>query len=91
LSTPGATLTPIILISRRTVNGTSGDPQRYTVIDFRALESLGTKCSTFTVGFYLAYLKHCRELATQYNLSLRTLDRALWQWSYERKPSDASA
>jgi hypothetical protein len=69
---------------------TAIDPQRYTVIDFRALESLGTKCSTVTLGFYLAYLKHCRELATQHEVSLRTLDRALWQWSSERKPLGAS-
>jgi hypothetical protein len=53
------------------------------VIDFRALQSLGTKRSYVNISFYLEYLNACRDLARQYNVSLRTLDRALEQWSDE--------
>jgi hypothetical protein len=57
------------------------DPKRYTVIDFRALEALGTDTKDRSIDFYLEYLDYCRSLATKYTVDLRTLDRALWQWS----------
>lgn len=64
---------------------TAIDANRYTIIDFRALEALGVSVHPFvTIGYYLAYLGACRELATRHNISLRVLDRALWQWSKER-------
>ncbi len=63
---------------------TAIDPERFTVIDFRALEALGTKCASPTVDFYIAYLNACRQLAKTHRVSLRDLDRALWQWSSER-------
>lgn len=66
---------------------TAIDPERYTIIDFRALESLGVKNSWHTVDSYLRYLDQCRELARQNAVSLRELDRALWQWSKERPSS----
>jgi hypothetical protein len=66
-------------------------PDRYTVIDFRALEALGYPL--ISVEFYEDYLAFCKELAdseivrVQDNLpaptALRALDRALWQWSKE--------
>jgi hypothetical protein len=59
-------------------------PERYTIIDFRALESLGiVRAPTDSVDYYLSYLAKCRELARKHKVSLRTLDRALWQWSKE--------
>jgi hypothetical protein len=63
---------------------TAIDPERYTVIDFRALEALGNKSNDRTVNFYLAYLDACRQLAQEHQVSLRDLDRALWQWSSEQ-------
>ena len=60
---------------------TAIDPKRYTVIDFRALEALGSKSKDRSVNFYLAYLTHCRQLAKAHKVALRDLDRALWQWS----------
>jgi len=64
-------------------------PDRYTVIDFRALEALGHDAAG--IEFYRQYLEFCRELAEsgiahlQANrpapTPLRALDRALWQWS----------
>jgi hypothetical protein len=64
---------------------TAIDPVRYTVIDFRALEALGNDTTNRSVNFYLAYLKVCRQLAEAHQVSLRDLDRALWQWSYEKQ------
>jgi hypothetical protein len=64
---------------------TAIDPERYTVIDFRALESLGCDSKDRSVNFYLAYLKTCRHLASKHKVTLRNLDRALWQWSSERE------
>jgi hypothetical protein len=67
---------------------TAIDQQTYTILDFRALESLGiTKEPNYSIDYYLGYLEKCRELALQCNTSLRTLDRALWQWSQNKSSS----
>ena len=63
---------------------TAINPERYTVLDFRALESLGIKNWRDSFAFYVTYLEACRELAARHGKSLRTLDRALWQWSKEQ-------
>ena len=63
---------------------TAIDIERYTVIDFRALEALGYKSADRSVNFYLTYLDFCRQLAKRHKVRLRDLDRALWQWSEER-------
>ena len=59
-------------------------PERFTIIDVRALEALSVDRAIITVDFYLDYLDACRQLARDNNVPLRTLDRALWQWSKER-------
>ena len=60
-------------------------PERFTIIDFRALEALGIKRRHApTVDFYLDYLAYCRQLAPKNAGGLRELDRALWQWSESR-------
>lgn len=62
-------------------------PERFTVCDFRAIETLG-RPGELDTGFnpddYLSYLRLCRALANRVGTNLRTLDRALWQWSKER-------
>lgn len=59
-------------------------PDDYPILDVRALESLGVKSrSTYPVSFWLAYLDACRALARASRVSLRTLDKALWQRSKE--------
>ena len=65
------------------------DPERYTVLDFRALEALGH--ARHDVDFYVEYVAFCKHLADcgviqpQANLpgptSLHALERALWEWS----------
>src|SRR5271156_6866491 len=66
---------------------TAIDPERYTVIDFRALEALGSGNKDRSVNFYLTYLDACRQLNREHRVSLRVLDRALWQWSSEQASS----
>ncbi len=59
-------------------------PQDYPILDVRALESLGVKArSTYPLSFWLAYLEACRTIAARAGVSLRTLDKALWQRSKE--------
>jgi hypothetical protein len=63
------------------------DPASYTILDVRALESLGVRGrSTYPVAFWLEYLYACRDLARVNGVSLRILDKALWQHSRERTP-----
>jgi hypothetical protein len=65
-------------------------PDRYPILDVRALESLGVKPrSQYPLNFWLEYLDACRELAQLAGVSLRTLDKALWQHSKERSRLDA--
>jgi hypothetical protein len=68
-------------------------PDRYTVLDYRSLEALGH--ARHDVHFYEEYLAFCKRLAesnivkSQDSLPgptpLRTLDRALWEWSQNRR------
>jgi len=63
---------------------TAIDPEKYTVIDYRALEALGVTVPNNYFEFYLLhYLTECKRLASEAGVSLRELDRALWQWSVE--------
>ena len=67
-------------------------PERYTVLDYRALEALGH--ARHDVRFYEEYLDYCKRLAESNIVNaqgdlpaptpLRTLDRALWEWSRSR-------
>ena len=59
-------------------------PDDYPILDVRALESLGVKPrSQYPVSFWLEYLSACREIASGAGVSIRTLDKALWQYSKE--------
>jgi hypothetical protein len=60
------------------------DPAAYPILDVRAVESLGETRSAYTIPFWLDYLATCRALAREHGVSLRTLDKALWQHSRER-------
>jgi hypothetical protein len=60
-------------------------PERYPILDVRALQSLGSRPrSVYPVSFWLEYLDCCRALAREVGVSMRTLDKALWQHSKER-------
>jgi hypothetical protein len=72
-------------------------PERYTVLDFRALEALGH--ARHNVDFYAEYVGFCKHLADcgivkpQDNLPgpspLHALERALWEWSRSRSEEAA--
>lgn len=62
-------------------------PDRHTIIDVRSTESLSRLEEWDGQGGYLGYLDACRSLAARLEVALRTLDRALWQWSKNGYPS----
>lgn len=67
---------------------THSDP--YPIIDYRALWSLGIdETPRYTFDFWWAYTQVCREIASGNHLSMRTLDRALWQYSKECQPTQS--
>jgi hypothetical protein len=57
------------------------DPAAYPILDVRAVAALGETRSAYTIPFWLEYLETCRGLAREHGVSLRTLDKALWQYS----------
>lgn len=63
-----------------------GHTEGYPIIDFRALWSLGLRePSTYSFDFWWCYVTTCRTLAREWKIPLRTLDRALWQFSTENQ------
>ncbi len=60
-------------------------PDPYPILDFRALESLGVKkTGGYSFDFWLQYVEATRKLAKENQVDMRTLDRALWQWSSQK-------
>jgi len=65
--------------------------EQYPILDFRALWSLGSEPpSQYTFEFWSSYVRFCRELAVKTGVSMRTLDRALWQYSKTKQPGEAT-
>ena len=56
----------------------------YPILDYRALEALGIKRHVNTISFWSAYVAACRALDDETGFGMRTIDRALWQWSKEQ-------
>ena len=57
---------------------------RYPILDVRVLQSLGIfKQVMPNFGFWLEYVDYCRALADRTGMTMRDVDRALWQWSSE--------
>ncbi len=62
------------------------DARPYPILDYRALWSLGyAKPPKYTMEFWLEYLEFTRELAGRLGLPIRTVDKALWQYSKEKQ------
>lgn len=62
------------------------DRRPYPILDYRALWSLGQRAPThYTMEFWLNYLTFTRRLARRLHIDIRTLDRALWQYSKVRQ------
>lgn len=60
---------------------------RYPILDFRALWSLGIERppTQYDFEFWSEYTRFCRGLADSAGVDMRTLDRALWQYSKENQ------
>jgi hypothetical protein len=59
----------------------------YPILDFRALWSASLDVpSQYTFGFWRDYLAFCRRTAVAAGVDMRTLDRAMWQYSKENQP-----
>jgi len=62
------------------------DKTQYPIIDFRALWSLGQgNQNQYSYSFWSGYVVFCRKLAEDNDIDMRTLDRALWQYSKENQ------
>ena len=60
----------------------------YPIIDYRALWSISIKApssSQYKFDFWWQYVLFCRNIAEQNHIDMRTLDRALWQYSKENQ------
>ena len=56
----------------------------YPILDYRALWSVTLERPTqYTFDFWWPYVQYCRMLAEKNKVDMRTLDRALWQYSKE--------
>lgn len=61
----------------------------YPILDYRALWSLNTKVpNQYRFNFWMEYVEICRDIAGRNGLSMRTLDKALWQYSKENQPAE---
>ena len=59
----------------------------YPILDYRALWSLRVEVpDQYDYGFWSNYTRYCRQLAKVVGVSMRLLDRALWQYSNEKQP-----
>lgn len=61
-------------------------PDLYPILDFRALWSLGAEVpNQYSFPFWDRYTRRCRHFATSARVDMRTLDRALWQYSSDHQ------
>jgi len=61
-------------------------PDAYPILDFRALWSLGYETPPeYDFGFWKRYTTFCRGYAKRLGQSMRTIDRAFWQYSKENQ------
>jgi hypothetical protein len=62
------------------------DKAPYPILDVRALWSVGLDASpTHSFALWIAYAEYLRGVAGQAGVSMRTLDKALWQYSKEKQ------
>jgi len=60
-------------------------PAKYPVLDVRALWTVGCdRLPPYSTTLWLRYTYFCRELADRTGLSMRDVDRGLWQYSKDR-------
>jgi len=59
-------------------------PERYPVIDIRAMHALGVRRRRFSYRFWRTYVEVYGALVAGSGADGRTFDRGLWQWSMEQ-------
>lgn len=60
---------------------------RYPILDFRALWSANLEVpASYDFAFWWSYAQFCRNVADRCQIDMRTLDRAMWQYSKENQP-----
>ena len=65
------------------------DTEDYPIIDRHALWSVGQKRDfVCDEPLWREFVLVCRELANEYTVKMRTLDRALWRFSYEMERNE---
>ena len=62
-------------------------PDKYPILDFRALWSLGwEQPKYYTFDFWQKYCDRIRGISKETGESIRTVDKALWEYSKEHQP-----
>lgn len=59
------------------------DENPYPILDVRAMWSVCSENDNYTPTLWQEYIQFCCAIADRNNLSMRTLDRALWRFSYK--------
>ena len=60
------------------------DERQYPILDIHALWSVGLKFRQRSLyPFWPKYITFCRDIANRNLIKMRTLDRALWRYSYD--------
>ncbi len=67
-----------------------GHVDPYPIMDYRALWSLSItkRPYPYDFAFWWGYTQFCRELAEECGVTIRVVDRALWQFSKENQPGE---
>lgn len=61
-------------------------PDKYTIMDYRAIWSLGWELpKAYNFKFWQEYCQKIRDIAKECGTDLRTVDKALWQYSRENQ------
>lgn len=62
---------------------------RFPILDVRALWSLSVERSCYSFDFWWDYTQFCRTLADDAGVTMRVLDRVLWQFNKEHQKTPA--
>jgi hypothetical protein len=66
-------------------------PERYPILDFRAIWSLGLEQPSFySFNFWWQFVQRMREESGKLKVSIRDLDKALWAYSKENQSGGIS-
>ncbi|MCG9128643.1 hypothetical protein JT359_13680 [Candidatus Poribacteria bacterium] len=66
------------------------DEGMYPILDIHALWASGLEwISRTTYPFWVEYVEFCRDLAVRNSVDMRTVDRALWRFSYDHPDKES--